>query len=83
MEHITYDVIITFFIGLFLFLIAGIQYYLGKVYTRGSRGVKWHKKSVVTREEAPYHFWIIIGLQFLIGLVLILVSGAEIFNRLS
>ena len=82
MNEITYDLIITFAVGLFLFLVVGVQLYFGKVYTKGGRGTKWHKKSIVSREEAPNIFWIIIGLQSLIGFALVLISGIEILNRL-
>jgi hypothetical protein len=83
MENITFDVVIIFALGLLLLIVAGVQYSAGKVYTRAGRGLKWNKKSVVSRNEAPHLFWIIIGLQFIIGLALTLVSAAEIYNRLS
>lgn len=82
MENITYEVILVFAIGFILLVIVCFQYRYGKVYTRGSR-IKWHEKAFVTKEEAPYHFWIIIGAQFFIGTILVVISAMEFFNRLD
>ncbi len=82
-EVITYDLICIFAFGLFLLFVAGIQHYFGKVYTRGRANIKWHDKMFVSKEEAPYVYWIIIGLQFLIGVIFILASVIELYNRIS
>jgi hypothetical protein len=82
MQEITYELIVVFIVGLFLLVVVGVQFYLGKVYTRGRRDFQWHQKSVVSKEEAPLVFWSIIGLQFVIGLALVLVSGVEAVDRL-
>ena len=82
MKPITGDLIFALVLGLLLLVAVGLQYHFKKVYTRGGRGIKWHDKIFVSKEEAPYQFWIIIGAQFLVGIVLTLVSSAEIYHRL-
>lgn len=81
MQNITWDLIGVMAIGISLFLVVGLQYHFGKVYTRGGRGTKWHDKPFVSREEAPCQFWIIIGTQFAIGAACGLISGVEIVRR--
>jgi hypothetical protein len=81
-QELTYELFVFFGIGCFLLVVVGVQYYIGKVYTRGGNGEQWHNKSVVSREEAPHIFWSIIGLQFIIGVALVLVSVVEIYDRL-
>jgi len=81
MDKITPELIIIPLIGLLLLIVAVVQYMIGKVYTRGSRGFKWHKKSVVSRYEAPVQFWVIISLQFGIGLFLVFLSIMEYLSR--
>jgi hypothetical protein len=81
-QEVGYELIVIPIVGILLIFIAGTQYKVGKVYTRGGHETKWHKKAFVSREEAPLIFWIIIGLQSILGLALVLVSGSEIINRL-
>ena len=83
MKSIPCDLIIPCGVGVLLLVVAGVQYRLGKVYTRGDRGIKWHDKLLVSREEAPYHFWTIIILQFLIGMALALIYGIATHRSLA
>ena len=82
MKSIPYDLIIPCGVGVLLLVVVGVQYYFGKVYTRGKRGVKWHDKPFVSREEAPYLFWTIIVLQFIIGTALTVIFGIASYRQL-
>ena len=82
METITHKEILPFVLGAILLLAVGIQIYFGKVYTRGRANLKWHEKKVISSKEARYRFWIILGLQFVIGLFFVLPLGIEIFKIL-
>ncbi len=55
-KSLPYDLILPFGVGVFLLVVAGVQYHFGKVYTRGGRGIKWHSKTFVTKEETPIIF---------------------------
>lgn len=79
MNGISPEFYFMFGVGIFLLLVVGIQLYFNKVYTRGRRGFKWHEKSFISKEEAPVTFWVIIGLQSLIGLGLIILSWIGMF----
>ena len=82
MEPISVDLMFAFGLGVLLLVAVAVQYHFDKVYTRAGRGLRWHAKTFVSRKEAPYHFWIIIAAQFVVGIVLTVVSGAEIYRRL-
>ena len=83
MQTITWDLIGVMAFGIVLFLIVGVQLRIGKVYTRGGRGVKWHARPVVSRQEAPVQFWAIITAQGVVGLICVVASGVEIVYRLT
>jgi len=83
LKTIPYDLIIPFCVGVCLLLVAGVQYHYGKVYTRGGRGTKLHEKPFVTKEEAPGHFWTIIGLQSVIGIALMAICGIQLYQQLA